>query len=220
MKKISIFYATRSEFKRQEIRIVLSTSEFTDNDNVVRKVGDRFDIRFSDVPTDEPLEIDLKAMVKHKAVSAYRGLLMPCIVEHAGLIMKTHKTSGFPGGLTQPMWDALGAEGFLKRTGSAGEAAIARAVFGYCDGMGVDTFVGETEGSIATEPRGSRDFYWDTVFCPNEFGGKTYAEISGDPSLGIKEKMKISQSFKALRKFLERRAKKGEGDLFSYSMGP
>jgi XTP/dITP diphosphohydrolase len=215
MNKISIVYATRSEFKRQEIRVVMSASDFIDKDNMTRKVGDRFDIQFSDVPTDEPLEIDLDAMVRHKAVSAYRGLLMPCIVEHAGLILKEHETSGFPGGLTQPMWDALGAEGFLRRTGGAGEPAIARAVVGYCDGMGVYTFVGETVGVIAAEPRGSREFYWDTVFSPAEFKGKTYAELSGDPKLGIKEKMKVSQSFKALRSFLELRAKRGEADLFA-----
>ena len=134
---------------------------------------------------------------------------------NAGLILKEHELSGFPGGLTQPMWDALGAEGFLRRTQGAGEQAIAKAVFGYCDGMGVYTFVGETAGSIATTPRGSRRFYWDTVFCPNDFGGKTYAEISEDPKMGIKEKMKVSQSFKALRAFLELRAKRGEAELFS-----
>lgn len=215
MKKITIVYATRSEFKKQEIAIVLSTSEFRDADNVIRKVGDRFNLPFSDVPTDEPLEIDLVPMVTHKAASAYRSLLMPCIVEHAGLILKEHRKKGFPGGLTQPMWDALGAEGFLRRTQSAGEPAIARAVFGYCDGMSVSTFVGETEGLIATEPRGNRDFYWDTVFCPLEFKDKTYAEISGDPSLGVSAKMKVSQSFKALRAFLETRAKRGEAELFS-----
>jgi XTP/dITP diphosphohydrolase len=215
MKKSSIVFATRSEFKRQEIRVVLETGEFTDSDNKIRKIGDRFGIEFSDVATDEPLEIDLATMVKHKAVSAYRGLLMPCIVEHAGLILVEHQESGFPGGLTQPMWDALGGEGFLRRTQGAGERAIARAVFGYCDGMDVYTFVGETSGTIAREPRGGRKFYWDTVFCPDEFGDKTYAEISENPKLGIKMKMTVSQSFKALRKFLELRARRGEAELFA-----
>src|SRR5580704_851523 len=111
MKKISIVFATTSSFKRQEIAIVLSSNEFTDVDKVSRKVGDRFDIHFSDVRTDEPLEIDLVPMVRHKAISAYRGLLTPCIVEHAGLILKEHESKGFPGGLTQPMWDALDAGG-------------------------------------------------------------------------------------------------------------
>ena len=215
MKKSNIVFATRSEFKRQEIKVVLETGEFTDSDNKIRKVGDRSIMEFSDVATDEPLEIDLTTMVKHKAVSAYRGLLMPCIVEHPGLILVEHQESGFPGGLTQPMWDALGGEGFLRRTQGAGERAIARAVFGYCDGMDVYTFVGETSGTIAGEPRGGRKFYWDTVFCPDEFGDKTYAEISENPKLGIKVKMTVSQSFQALRKFLELRARRGEAELFA-----
>lgn len=211
MKKISVVFATKSEFKRQEIEVVLKMSEFTDSDNVVRNIGEKFEISFSDVATDEPLEIDLVAMVRHKAVSAYRGLLRPCVVEH----VKEHDKSGYPGGLTQPMWDALGAEGFLRRTQAAGEPALARAVFGYCDGMGIDTFVGETIGSIAREPRGNRNFYWDTVFCPQEFEGKTYAEVAEDPALGIAEKMKVSQSYRALRLFLESRARRGEAELFS-----
>jgi XTP/dITP diphosphohydrolase len=215
MKKITIVFATRSEFKREEIGVIVASSEFTDFDNVVRRVGDRFDIQFSDVTTDEPLEIDLVRMVHHKAVSAYRSLLVPCIVEHAGIILKQHASAGFSGGLTQPMWDSLGADEFLRRIGAAEEPALARAVFGYCDGMGVHTFVGETEGKISNEPRGDRKFYWDTVFCPAELRGQTYAEVSGGHPAGIAAKMKVSQSFRALRKLLEFRAKRGEAELFS-----
>lgn len=215
MKKIKIVFATTSPFKREEIETVLASCDFTDVDNVARKVGERYEIEFSAVRTDEPLEIDLVTMVRHKALSAYRSLLVPCMVEHAGIILEAHTAKGFPGGLTQPMWDSLGPEDFLRRTGAARESAIARAVFGVCDGMGIYTFVGETRGTISNEPRGSRQFYWDTIFCPNEFGGKTYAEVSGDPARGIAEKMTISQSFKALRQFLERRARTGEAELFS-----
>jgi XTP/dITP diphosphohydrolase len=215
VKRILIHYATRSDFKRQEISVALNVCDFSDADNRLHKIGERFDIQFSDVPTDEPLEIDLVAMVRHKAVSAYKALLMPCIVEHAGLVLKSSFSSGFPGGLTQPMWDALTADGFLERTGAAGQAAVARAVFGYCDGMAVHTYVGETEGSIADKPRGDRKFYWDTVFCPGGYGGATYAEISGDPGRGIPEKMKVSQSYRALRNFLEMRVRRGQSDLFS-----
>ena len=81
--------------------------------------------------------------------------------------------------------------------------------------MSVHTFVGETEGTISDIPKGDRKFYWDTVFCPVDHGGFTYAEVSGDPSRGIAEKMKVSQSYRALRKFLETRAKRGESELFA-----
>jgi hypothetical protein len=40
--------------------------------------------------------------------------------------------------------DALGAEGFVESIRWAGARAIARAVVGYCDGLRIRTFVGET----------------------------------------------------------------------------
>jgi len=63
------------------------------------------------------------------------------------------------------MWNALG-EKFLDETQSRGRKAIARAVIAYCDGQRVLTFVGDRPGTIANSPRGSRAFYWDTVFVP------------------------------------------------------
>jgi XTP/dITP diphosphohydrolase len=218
MKKIPITYATRSSFKREEISAVLSSDfTFRDRNGDDRPIKEFFDFSFSDIQTDEPLEVDLGTTVRHKAVSAYEALLLPCIVEHAGLIFSANFAQGYPGGLTQPMMDALGAEGFLNRTGSAGEAATARAVFGYCDGMTVEVFVGETEGTIAREPRGDRAFYWDTIFQPSAFSGKTYAEITSER--GVTEKMRVSQSFRALQKFLEHRVRKGANVLF-YPSGP
>lgn len=215
MTKIEIVYATRSDFKRQEIAAIETTCHFTNENGRQELVGNRFHFVFSDVTTDEPLEVNLETMVRHKAVSAYRGLLMPCIVEHAGLILAAHASHGYPGGLTQPMMDALGAEAFLRRNSAAGEKAIARAVVGYCDGMAVHIFGGETEGILASSPKGDRKFYWDTIFSPNGFGGATYAEISADPARGVPEKMKVSQSMKALCAFMEFRVRPGSTALFT-----
>jgi inosine/xanthosine triphosphate pyrophosphatase family protein len=72
----------------------------------------------------------------------------------------------------------------------------------------VVTFDGETKGKIAPAPRGSRSFYWDTIFMPDVVGsaaGLTYAEIVEDPDLGLEYKMTISQSTKAMMQFLEHR---------------
>jgi inosine/xanthosine triphosphate pyrophosphatase family protein len=66
------------------------------------------------------------------------------------------------------MWDALSVDEFLKTIATSGEGAIARAVGGYCAGMSVRTFVDESHGKIGAAPRGSRTFYWDPVFCPDE----------------------------------------------------
>lgn len=213
MKKRTIFYATRSTFKKEELEIISQDETFLDPKNVERNIGELIDFRVSDIATEEPLEIDLKAMVRHKARSAYKALLAPCIVEHAGLILEKNAKEGFPGGLTQPMWDALTPEGFLERTGCGGERAIARAVVGYCDGMQTYTFVGETAGVIASSPKGSRSFYWDVVFCPDHGGGKTYAEISEEPN-GLKKKLAMSQSTKAIKEFAKFLATQNGNELF------
>lgn len=201
MKPATIFYATRNSFKTEELRIISEEVEFADVSGDLRKIGSLIEFRISGIPTDEPLEIDLVTMVHHKVKSAYRTLLAPCIVEHAGLILDRHIDAGFPGGLTQPMWDSLSVNDFLARTGAVGERATARSVVGYCDGMRVTTFVGETTGVLASEARGSRSFYWDVIFCPDGGDGKTYAELADAGADGLKQKLLLSQSTKALTKF-------------------
>jgi XTP/dITP diphosphohydrolase len=213
MKKRTIFYATRNSYKNEELAIISQKETFLDRKNVKLKIGELVDFRVSDIATEEPLEIDLRDMVRHKARSAYKTILAPCIVEHAGLILEKNANEGFPGGLTQPMWDALRPEGFLARTACSGERAIARAVVGYCDGMQTYTFVGETTGTIADAPRGSRSFYWDVVFCPDGGDGKTYAEITDEPE-GLERKLAMSQSTKAISAFASFLATQNGNGLF------
>ncbi|MGR9432754.1 non-canonical purine NTP pyrophosphatase [Rhizobium leguminosarum] len=214
MTKRTIYYATRSKFKNEELGII-SDLDFTDGRGVSRRIGDLIDFRASNVETEEPLEIDLEAMVRHKARSAYKRILAPCIVEHAGLILEKNADKGFPGGLTQPMWDALGAEGFLNRIGCSGERAIARAVVGYCDGMDTHAFVGETSGVLTAMPLGVRGFYWDVIFCPDEQSQqKTYAQICDEPN-GLQVKLAISQSTRAIRKFASFLSSQPDSILFS-----
>jgi inosine/xanthosine triphosphate pyrophosphatase family protein len=69
--------------------------------------------------------------------------------------------------------------------------------------MNIWTFVGETKGALSPKPRGKRAFYWDTVFCPEGFGDKTYAEIVDEG--GLEKKLQVSQSIKALKKFMQHR---------------
>jgi len=175
-----------------------------------------FDIR--PVPIQEILNVDLSVMVSAEVVSAYSQLKVPCIVEHAGLIFSEYADRSYPGGLTKPMWDTL-KDGFVKETGSAGRSAVARAVIAYCDGKQVKTFVGERAGKIADRPRGSREFYWDTVFIPEDNSGRsqdlTYAEIVESTDLGLAYKMReLSQSSAAMKSFLEYRLKTGDPELW------
>ncbi len=158
------------------------------------------EFEFREVKTKEPLLRSLEEMVREKAISAYKATLVPCVVEHAGLVLDGYEEASYPGGLTQPMWDALGAEKFVASCSVLSQQAVARAVIGYCDGAELRTFVGETHGTLRASPAGTRDFYWDPIFCPDGFGGKTYAEIA---DRDLAEKLSVSQSIKAVRKLVD-----------------
>ena len=212
--KIRIVYVTSSEYKQQENEVFVKHC-MLDADNKVRDIFE-FDIRR--VPIQEILNVDLKVMVSAEAVSAYSQVKVPCIVEHAGLVFSDYRDVSYPGGLTKPMWDTL-KDRFVDETKSAGRRAIARAVIAYCDGMTVQTFVGERTGRIADKPFGKREFYWDTVFIPDDPSGRTegmtYAQIAENPSLGLRYKItELSQSSVAMKKFLNHRFQVGEADLW------
>lgn len=197
----TVVYVTSSSFKEEECRLIVEHCALPGGGPV--KGSFEFEFRKESIP--EILEVNIEEMVRAEVQAAYAKLRVPCIVEHAGLIFEDYKTKAYPGGLTKPMWNTLDQD-FVKETASANRAAIARAVIAYCDGMNTRAFIGETTGKIANSPRGSRKFYWDTVFIPDDpggTGGKTYAEINDDPSLGLKYKVtKLSQSTKAMLQLL------------------
>lgn len=202
-KPIKIIYCSWSDFKKEEWQLAKNELELDTLPG--KKLGELFELEFRNVPTSEPLLCDLTAMVKFKIESAYRQTQVPCIVEHAGLVIEGYENKSFPGGLTQPMWDSLDASKFIACCAPLGARAIARAVVGYCDGMNVKTFVGETRGSLSAAPRGDRNFYWDTVFCPDEADGVTYAELASGGRAGLLKKLEISQSMRAMKLFMEHR---------------
>jgi inosine/xanthosine triphosphate pyrophosphatase family protein len=202
--KIGITYVTSNKYKADENRIFTKVCKMKDG----TPVSDIFDFAIRPVPISETLEVDLQLMVRAEVIQAYSHIKVPCIVEHAGLIFEDYIDRSYPGGLTKPMWNTLG-EQFISETNSADRRTIAQAVVAYCDGLQIRTFIGETKGRLADSPRGSREFYWDTVFIPNDphtgmDGSKTYAEIVESPELGLEYKMiNLSQSSKAMLSFLE-----------------
>ena len=214
MIKQKVFYVTSSKFKQEENRIFQEEATLSDG----TKVSDVFEFEIRSVHIKEILEVDLALMVQAEVTSAYSQIRVPCIVEHAGLIFEEYRDQSYPGGLTKPMWNAL-RDQFIEETKSANRRAIARAVIAYCDGMSVNTFIGETKGTLAPKPHGKREFYWDTIFQPDDptgkATGKTYAEIVEDPSLGLRYKvLNLSQSSRAMKNFLEYRKKVGPSALW------
>lgn len=202
-RKTSLVYVTSNPHKQEECRMFVESCHL-ERDTPVK---DLIEFEFREKPVLQILEVDIAKMVAEGVAKAYSQIRVPCIVEYAGLVFEKYRNLSYPGGLTKAMWNALGDD-FIAETNSGGQRAIARAVIGYCDGMRVHTFTGETSGKLADSPRGKREFYWDTVFMPDKDdgseGGETYAEIVADPARGLRFKMEqLSQSAKAMRKLIE-----------------
>ena len=203
MVRRKIVYVTSNANKRDEVEILIKDASFDDG----TPLRDIFDIMVRSIFIPERLGIKLEIMVADEAARAYEVLKVPCVVEHAGLIFDDFEAASYPGGLTKPMWNALGSR-FRESTCVGHNGAMAKAVVGYCDGMAVRTFVGTTHGYLSEEPSGSRKFYWDTIFVPDDPtrpGSKlTYASIVDDPDLGLRYKvMNLSQSSKAMLRCLQ-----------------
>jgi inosine/xanthosine triphosphate pyrophosphatase family protein len=209
-----IAYVTSSQFKKNENAVFMAKAHLIDGTPVSSIVS--FDL--TELSLKEILEVDISVMVQAEVVAAYSQIRVPCIVEHAGLVFDDYQADSYPGGLTKPMWNALGTR-FLDEMKAAGRRASAKAVVAYCDGMTTKTFVGETKGTLADRPRGSREFYWDTIFIPDDPSGKsagrTYAEIVDEPTLGLEYKVaKLSQSTKAMLKFVEHLRNAGDSGFW------
>lgn len=214
---MNLVYVTSSEFKVRENEVFREHCRLSNG----KAVKDLFSFDVREVNIKEVLEVDLHEMVRAEVKRAYARIQVPCIVEHAGLIFSEYKDRSYPGGLTKAMWNALGTD-FIEETNSAERPAVARAVVAYCDGMSISTFEGETHGRIASQPRGQREFYWDTVFipdCPDGTAGTlTYAEIADHEDYGLQYKvLQLSQSARAMKQFLDHIVRVGKSPLWEQS---
>jgi XTP/dITP diphosphohydrolase len=141
--------------------------------------------------TEELQTTDTVALVRDKALRAFRELGEPLFVEHTGLFLE--HLNGLPGGLTQIFWDSLKEDRFCELFGGLRNKVCAKTLIGYIDGKKCHFFEGEIMGTISSEPRGPRGFQWDCVFVPDQYV-ETFAEL-GD------RKNEISMRRKALDKF-------------------
>jgi XTP/dITP diphosphohydrolase len=127
------------------------------------------------MPIEELQTDDVTAIVRDKVLRAFGKIGHRLFVEQTCLYLDA--LNGFPGGLTQPFWDSLKADRFCELFGREERRGLtAKTWIGYCDGRRIHHFLGEIRGTVASEPRGNRDFQWDCVFVP-EGQEQTFAEM-------------------------------------------
>ena len=116
---ISVVYVTYSRFKQDEIAAFWRVAKMSDG----ASVSSLFEFEIRPVAVPEMLEVDLRVLVANEVTKAYQQIRVPCIVEHAGLIFADYLNASYPGGLTKPMWNALGDK-FVEETHSANRRAV------------------------------------------------------------------------------------------------
>lgn len=181
MKRDQLFFVSKNPRKQEEARLILSSSG-------IQVIADHSEI-------NELQTVDTDALVRDKAIKAFKKVGRPLFVEHTGLYLDM--LGGFPGGLTQIFWDSLKKERFSQLFASETEKAIARTYVGYVDGNRVYVFQDEIEGKIVS-PRVDHDFQWDCVFVPDGYE-QTFSEMGAKKNEISMRRLALNK----LRLFLE-----------------
>lgn len=183
---MKIYFVTASDQKFSEAESCLKILQAALNVSV--------DLCHVNLNLQEILTKDIDAVVKNKAIEAYKHAAIPCVVEHSGLFMDA--LPDLPGVLGKMIWESVGDRicGFLREGDSRN--AVARSVIGYCDGRRVRLYVGEMPGQISERSRGDYTFNWDPIFIP-QGSTQTYGEM------GPERKLETSPAVKAWKAFLE-----------------
>ena len=193
MKKI--YFATKNKYKLKEARELLTDIE----------------IEPISLETNEIQEIEVDSVIKHKALSLYRKVRKPLIVEDTGLYFNA--LNGFPGALVKWVMTSIGTEGSLTEGSKndniikllseySDKSAYAKTSIALCNSdRSIDDVIivsGIIEGRVSEKAIGCNGFGWDDFFIPSGHT-ITFAQMSSE------EKNKISMRKKALlelKKFL------------------
>lgn len=155
-----------------------------------------FPVKHVKLDLDEIQSLDLKKIVEHKVMQAYKEVQGPVLVEDVSLEFEA--LGGLPGPFIRFFVEEVPFETICSMIDGQTRKAIARCVFGYYDGQNVKLLEGSLKGDIAEVPAGEKGFGWDRIFIPEGYAC-TRAELSEEDDQ--KTYMQI-KPFAALKEFL------------------
>ncbi len=176
-----LLFATGNKGKADEARKMLGVS-----------------IEIADIEIDEVQSMDLEYISRKKAQAAFDVLKRPVITDDVGLFIDAW--NGFPGPFAKFVLETIGVKGLLGLLkNETNRNVLVKSAVSYHDGNEVHVFIGEVQGTLATESRGEEGFGFDPIIIPNG-ETRTYAEM------GLDGKNKLShrrRAFDKLRDFLD-----------------
>ena len=168
----------------------------TTNEGKIKEAREILGIKVEGIPLeiDEIQSLEPKEVAEKKAEAYFKEFKKPLFVEDVSLDFIA--LGRLPGVYIDSFSKELGNDGLIDLLKEEKDrSAIARTTICYIDGEGnTQVFVGEVEGTIATEQRGEKGFGWDPIFIP-EGSEETFGEMEMD------EKNNYSMRSKALKKF-------------------
>lgn len=150
-----------------------------------------------DIP--EIQSLDLKEIAEHKAKEAYKQIQSPVLIEDTSLVF--HALGKLPGPLIKWFLKELDNGGLCRLLdGYQDRSAQAKVCFCFYDGDTLEVFEGQIDGTIASSPKGERDFGWDPIFIPVG-NTKTWGEMNDEEQ---KETSMRRVALKKLEGYLKR----------------
>ena len=173
-----LILATSSVHKAREISLVL--------ERPIEHVA----VDLPELQTLHPQDV-----IEAKVRAAYAQVQQPVFVEDTGLFI--HSWHGLPGALIRWFLETVGIAGICTMLEKFPDrSATAIACIGYFDGTACHTFLGETTGEIAPEPRGTGGFGWDPLFIPAGYT-RTFAELTEAEMVAVSMRRKVALALKA-----------------------
>ncbi len=145
------------------------------------------------VDLEEIQSLDLKEVVRHKMLQAYKVVGKSVLVEDVALEFTA--LGRLPGTLIRWFIDELSFEQLCGLVDGKDRSATVRCVYGYYDGKEEHYFEGSLKGSVPEKPAGSGGYGWDPIFIPEGYT-VTRAEMSEEDDRLTYLKMKPLEQVK------------------------
>ena len=157
-----------------------------------------FPILHHKMDLDEIQSMDLRKIVRHKALQAYNILKKPVVVEDTSLEFQA--LVGLPGPFIKFFLEQMPEADICSLVDGKDRGATARCVFCYFDGATETYFEGSIGGMVPEKPAGDGGYGFDRIFIPEGFA-VTRAEQNAEDHKAVYLKIK---PIKQLKEFLEK----------------
>jgi XTP/dITP diphosphohydrolase len=176
VKTSSVIFGTGNKEKIREAKFILGIK-----------------VKGTSLEVDEIQSLDTTEVAIAKVRAFYKILKKPVFIEDSAGIFKAFKP--LPGPYIKDFYDALGNSGLCGLVDGRNRDVTARATIVYKDNQKEEhVFVGDIEGTIAKNPKGTLGWGWDPIFIPKG-SKKTFGQMT------MEEKNKFSHRRIALEKF-------------------